>query len=370
MSEMKAEQTSVLESRPWIGMDVDKENFAAALYPDPRPGTPDLKSMSTKGFKRDAQGVAACSEWSEKLLAKSRPGSPPPRVCMEATGRYSIDLAQEILRQCPQWEPAIVNARFVKKHGESMGQRCKSDKADARVCACFGAQRQPHPYCPPTPAFQELQELTRERKSMVEQRASLMNRMAETGVSKTAKQSQQQLMKQYNKLVDKLAAAIATALKEIPELSADAQAVSQIPGVAEVISSVTISELGDLRKYRRSRSISAAVGVNPRVSESGKHKGKTRMSKQGNTRVRAMLYCAAMACLRTKNDHCLKRFYNGLVKRGKTPMQALGALMRKIIVLMRALVMSGKPFDPDYDLKKHLSTASPENQPEPVQNLV
>jgi len=102
MTEMKGEQTSVLGNRPWIGMDVDKERFAAALYADPRPGTPDLRSMPTKDFTRDAEGVAACMEWAGKSLAKSRPGSPAPRVCMEATGRYSIQLAREILRQGPR----------------------------------------------------------------------------------------------------------------------------------------------------------------------------------------------------------------------------------------------------------------------------
>ena len=369
MTEVKGEQTSVLGNRPWIGMDVDKERFAAALYADPRPGTPDLRSMPTKIFTRDAEGVAACMEWAGKTLAKSRPGSPAPRVCMEATGRYSIQLAREILRQRPEWEPAIANPRFVKKHGESMGQRCKSDKADARVCACYGADRQPRPYQAPQPAFEQLQELARERRAIVEQRAALKNRMADTPTSKIARRTREQLMKQYDKLVEKLDAAIARTFEEIPQLRADAQAVAQIPGVAEVVSSVTLSELGDLRNYRRSRSVAAAVGANPRVIESGNHKGKTRMSKQGNSRVRAILYCAAMACLRTRNDHCLKRFYNRLVERGKTHMQALGALMRKIIVLMRALVISGQPFDPDYDLKKHLCTASPEKELQPVDNL-
>jgi len=369
MSEMKSVQTSVLGNRPWIGMDVDKERFAAALYADPRPGTPDLKGMPTEMFTRDAAGVAACMKWAGKALAKSRPGAPVPRVCMEATGRYSIGLAQEILRQCPGWEPAIANPRFVKKHGESMGQRCKSDKADARVCACYGAERQPIAYQAPQPAFEQLQDLTRERRAIVEQRAALKNRMVGTAATKIARRVQEQLMKQFDKLVEKLDAAIDQAFKDIPQLCADAQTVAQIPGVADVVSSVTISELGDLRNYHRSRSVAAAVGANPRVIESGKHKGKTRMSKQGNSRVRSILYCAAMACLRTKNDHCLKRFYNRLVGRGKTHMQALGALMRKIIVLMRALVISGQPFDPDHDLKKHLSTASPEKELQPVDNL-
>ena len=360
MIKAEHEQTIVPENRPWIGMDVDKENFAAALYVDPRPGAPDLRAMPTMKFKRDAQGVAACAEWAEKTLVQKRPAAPAPRVCMEATGRYSIDLAQEILRQRPEWAPAIANARFVKKHGESMGQRCKSDKADARVCASYGAERQPTAYRPLPPAFQELRELARERQAIVEQRAALKNRAADTAASKIALKAQDQLMRQYDKLVDKLDDAIIQIIKDNPELAADAQSLSQIPGVAKVVSSITLSELGDLRQYRTSRSVAAAVGVSPRVVESGKHKGKTRMSKQGNSRVRAVLFCAAMACLKTKEDHCLKRFYNRLVKRGKTHMQALGALMRKIIVLMRALVISGKPFDPDYDLKKCHAAATSE----------
>ena len=310
MTEVKQEQTIILENRPWIGMDVDKENFAAAIYVDPRPGTPDLRAMPTKKFKRDAEGVAACVEWAEKTLSQKRLASPAPRVCMEATGRYSIDLAQEILRQRPEWEPAIANPRYVKKHGESMGQRCKSDKADARVCACYGAERQPRPYRPLTPAFQQLRELSRERQAIVEQRTALKNRTDDTAISKITRKVQEQLMRQYDKLVDKLDAAIIQIIKEIPELASDAKTVSQIPGVAEVVSSVTMSELGDLRQYRCSRSAAAAIGVNPKLVISGKHIGKTRMSKQGNSRVRAVIYCAAMACLKTKNDHCLKSLSN------------------------------------------------------------
>jgi hypothetical protein len=368
MNQMENEQTIVLENRPWIGMDVHKENFSAALYVDPRPGAPDLKSMPTKGFKRDAHGVSSCMEWAENLLARRRPGSPargsvwrqrgatpsiwPGRFFVSA--RVGAGDCQSALRE---------EAR--REHGAAVQER-------QGRCPCLRVLRgRKAASCLPSlqPAFQELQELARERKSIVEQRTSLGNRMADTGVSKIVCKSQKQLMKQYDKLVEKLDAAITEAMENIPALNADAQAVTQIPGVAKVVSAVTMSELGDLRNFRCSRSISAAAGVNPRVVECGKSKGKTRMSKQGNGRVRAVLYCAAMACLKTKDDHWLKRFYNRLVSGGKTHMQALGALMRKIIVLMRALVISGKPFDPDYDLKARLSTGLSDNSSQPVENL-
>lgn len=371
MSPMKSEQQqqSVESNCPWIGMDVDKERFAAALYAQPRGGTPDLRAMPVRQFTRDAAGVAACVEWAERLLALRRPDSPPPRVCMEATGRYSQELARELLRQRPLWKPSIANARFVKKHGEGLGQRCKSDKADARVCAIYGADRHPRSWQPPEPHFQQLQELARERRALVEQRAALKNRMDETALSQVARSVQQQMLEQCDALIERLDGALAEAIEKIPRLSADARAVRAIPGVGAVVSTVAMSELGDLRRYGRSRSVAAAVGANPRVIESGQYKGKTRMSKQGNARVRSALYCAAMACLRTRDDHCLKRFYNRLVSHGKSHKQALGALMRKIIVLMRALVISGEPFDPDCDLKRSQPKVSPAAQLRPVENL-
>jgi len=364
----QSDQTVVKQPRPWIGLDVDKETFAAALYVYPLAGAPDLRSMPTRRFERNAEGVGECVEWARRLLAEKRPDAPAPRVCMEATGRYSIELAREILRQRPEMEPAIANPLYVKRYGESLGQRCKSDKADARVCACYGAERQPDPYRPPDPAFEQLQELARERRALVEHRAALKNRMAHGATSKMVRQVQERQMKQSDKLIEKLDAAIAQTAKDIPQLAADVSTVIQIPGVAHVVATVTLSELGDLRRYRRSRSISAMVGVNPKVIESGKHKGKTRMSKHGNARVRAILYCAAMGCLRTKEDHGLKRFHDRLLRRGKTRMQALGALMRKILVLMRALLISGKPFDPNYDLNRKISTGSRARNAQPVQN--
>ena len=162
---------------------------------------------------------------------------------------------------------------------------------------------------------------------------------------------QKQLHQQLENHIDKLDQAIAQEIKKIPELKADSKHVKQIPGVGNVVAATVFAELGDLRAYIRGRSLSAMVGLNPAVVESGPHKGKTRMSKHGNARVRGILFCAAMGCLRTKKDHCLKRFYRRLIENGKTKMQALGALMRKILLLMRTMLITGKNFDPDYDLR-------------------
>ncbi|MCX5756964.1 MAG: hypothetical protein NTU83_00350, partial [Candidatus Hydrogenedentes bacterium] len=53
---------------------------------------------------------------------------------------------------------------------------------------------------------------------------------------------------------------------------------------------------------------------------------------------------AAMVAIRGQND--LQRTYLRLREEGKSAMAALGAVMRKMLILMRAILIRGKPFDP------------------------
>ena len=352
MKNQKDLATSIEGVEPWVGMDVGKHEFAAALYVFPVPGNPDMQSMPAKVFENNSEGVKKCVEWVESLLAARRLDAPDPRVCMESTGQFSRNLAEEILDQRPSWSPAVVNARYIKKYGESLGQRCKSDKPDARVCAGFGAERRPEPFVRVSRKEQELRELTRERKALVNQQTALKNRMSNNCKSTFVTRSRKRDLKHLEKLIDNMDKEIQKTMSAIPEMAADGKAVMQIPGVGTNVSSVALSELGDLRVYSRGRRLSANVGINPKVVESGMHKGKTRMSKQGNARVRHVLFLAAMACLRTREDHSLKRCYRRLIDRGMPKKKALGVLMRKILLLMRSLVISGEPYDPDYDLKQ------------------
>ena len=62
--------------------------------------------------------------------------------------------------------------------------------------------------------------------------------------------------------------------------------------------------------------------------------------------MRKALYMCAMSA-RKYNPH-MKKFADRLEKNGKEPMQILGAIMRKLLLLVRAVVISGKAYDPEY----------------------
>ena len=77
-------------------------------------------------------------------------------------------------------------------------------------------------------------------------------------------------------------------------------------------------------------------------------RGKTRMCKRGNKRIRQALYLPAMATLNTKKPNSLSGMHYRLCEGGKQGKEALGAVMRKQLTVMRAVIISGKPYDPTF----------------------
>ena len=69
------------------------------------------------------------------------------------------------------------------------------------------------------------------------------------------------------------------------------------------------------------------------------------MSKRGNSRVRRMLYMGALAAIRT--DTPFKRTYQHLCHEGKAPMSALGAIMRKLLIVARGVLVHDEDYNPN-----------------------
>ena len=77
----------------WVGLDVSKQTFdAAAMRCGQRIGTTPWSGLPVRSFARTPEGVDAFVEWLEGLFsdAERKMGI---RCVMEATGRYSAELA-------------------------------------------------------------------------------------------------------------------------------------------------------------------------------------------------------------------------------------------------------------------------------------
>jgi len=346
MNELNETTTAI-----WIGLDVAKDTFAACVNLEHIAGQePQIRRMKTQEFERTERGVEQCLAWADQRLEGAGRPAAALRVCMESTGRYSQEAARWLWKTRPSTQPAIVNPRFIKDYGGSLRLRNKTDSLDARVIACYGADRNPPAWEIPSKEYQALQELSRQRHALVKTCAAEKQRMQETTLNRTVRAIQSRHVEQLQAHIQTLEDEIERTIEQCAPLAEDVRVCDTIPGVGKVTIGVVFSELGDLRKYARARQVTACAGLTPRIVESGTSLRKpTRLAKTGNRRVRGALFLAAMGALRTKKPNKLSRFYAKLTKAGKTKMQALCAVMRKILVLMRAVVISGEKYDDSYD---------------------
>jgi len=332
---------SPFQRRCWMGIDVAKKTFDAAVWTPLEPGEErSSRTLPTHSFPRTPDGVAACLAWARPYAANS-----PLSAVMEATGKYSIDIAQWLVAAEPTVEPAIINPRLAKAFAESLSVNNRNDKTDARTLARYGAERQPARFELPTPEMQRLRDLTRYRQSLVESLTEEKNRDAEGAVSVIVRRIRTRRISQHERDVASIEKEIRNSLKKLPELQSDVDKLDGIFGVGWVTAVTVITELGDLRRFRRARQLTAFAGLAPTSHDSGTsvHK-KSHTSKNGSARVRRVLYLAAIAAIRGNNDFA--ELYQRMTAAGKKPMVAIVAVMRKLLLVMRAILISGKTYNP------------------------
>ncbi len=327
----------------WVGLDVSKRTFDAALALSDQhfPSTP-IRALPWKAFPRTREGVAAFVSWLNEQVPKAK-----VRVIMEATGKYSVELTSWLLAKRPTLGPAIENPKNIKAFIDSLGQRNKTDGLDARGLAFYGVERRPSPYEPLSKARQELRELSRCRGVFVEERTAVKNRLRERSSSKTVARMQTRRLLQLERDIAKLEVEMKQVVRDDADFKRDFALLKTIAGVGPITAMTVLAEIGDLRRFERARELTAYAGVTPREVASGTSvQGKTRMCKRGNGRVRHALYLSAMATLNTKRPNSLSIVYHRLCEEGKEGKASLGAVMRKQLTVMRAVLISGKPYDP------------------------
>lgn len=339
----------------WLGLDVSKATFDAALdRPHPDGEARDLRDLPVGTFARTPEGVREFLAWADARLSDdAAPDQPRPivRVVMEATGRYSVELALWLLAERPSIAPGIVNPQQACHFRKSLNFRNNTDRIAARALARYGVDRRPAPYQPPTPAHAELRELSRYRTALVEQLVTEKNRAQEGSDSTVVRRMQNRRLARLQRDIKQVEQALRTVVADIPDLARDAKQIETIYGVGFITAVAVLAELGDLRRFERGRQLSAFVGTAPCNHDSGStvHK-RPHMSKAGEPRVRALLYMCSMVAVGGDNDFA--DTYQRLIAAGKPKKAALGAIMRKLLLVMRAIVISGEPYDPHFSHRR------------------
>jgi transposase len=257
-------------------------------------------------------------------------------VVMEATNSYHLEMAD--ICHARGMRAFVVNPRITNHYRKANALRGKNDRMDALALSRYIEREHDglREYLPKSADQRRLKTLLRRRWKLVGIRTQVRESL---GSMNDLSREVEALIARIEALIAKLQLLIDKQL----EGNADRARIETIKGVGPVVSSILISDLACC-EFARADAFVAFYGLDPMPDDSGKHKGRRKLSKQGDRLGRAMLYTAAMSAVTSK---VWKPTYEGYLARGLTKVQALVVVARKIARTAWSIYTHKTTFDPD-----------------------
>ena len=306
----------------FVGIDIAKDRLDLDTCPHAEPWH----------TTNDAQGI--------NQVIKHLRERQPALIVLEATGGYERTLAAALASD--GLPVAVVNPRQVRDFARATGQLAKTDAIDAQVLALFAERIRPEVRPVPDAQQQALAALVVRRRQLLEMLQAEKNRLHLA--HKAVQAEVRSHIRFLEKRLDKADRALQTAIEASPVWRAKENLLRSAPGVGPVVSATLLAELPELGRLS-GREISALVGLAPFNRDSGKFRGQ-RCIWGGRVSVRCALYMATLVAVR--HNPVLRRHYGQLLGRGKAKKVALVACMRKLLVMLNAMMKTQTHWNADF----------------------
>lgn len=322
----------------YLGIDVAKAKLDCCLLLDP-----DSMKRKSKSVANTKAGFATLLEW----LIRKGVSLPQLHAVMEGTGVYHEQAALALVDAGVT--VSIINPAQIKDFGRGLGVRTKTDGVDSFVIARYGALLKPAAWQPPAPEIRVLRALLARREAIAQDLQRELNRLEKADAIETCaliRQSIDDSIDFLRKQLAKLQQDIDDHLERHPDLRRDMELLTSIPAVGRQTGTNLLAIVHAYR-FDSAEQLAAYLGLVPVERQSGSSVlGRTRLSKAGPPRIRAILYMAAVVA--TKYNPHVKTVYDRLVARGKAKMAALGAAMRKLVHLCFGVLKTRMHYQADY----------------------
>lgn len=296
----------------FVGIDVSKAQFDVAVHDQ----STDWQTPNTD---------AGIADLVKRLHVLS-----PTRIVLEATGGYELRLVAELA--AAKLPIVVTNPRRVRAFARSTGKLAKTDKLDARMLAHYAAALRPAVRALPTDQEEQLTALLTRRRQIVEMLTIEKNRLH------TVRPAMRTDIEEHIAWLTQKQSVLDDDIDNFIQGSALWQEkmtlLKSVPGIGRITASTLLAMLPELGTLNR-QEIAALVGVAPVNKDSGRKQGKRRIYG-GRAPVRSVLYMAALSA--TRRNPRIKTFYEHLLKQGKEKKVALTACMRKLLVIVNALL--------------------------------
>ncbi len=307
-------------SHVFVGIDVAQGHLDVHVLP----------TAEAFASANDPAGVAALVQRLQELR--------PALIVLEATGGYESLVAAELA--AADLPVAVVNPRQPRELARALGILAKTDQIDARTLALFAEKVQPRCQTPRDERELRLKALVTRRRQLVVMRTAELNRRPQAGVE--VRKSIDKVVKLLNRQIEELEHDIDGTIRHMPLWREKDDLLQSVPGVGPGTAHMLLAALPELGTLNR-RQIASLVGLAPFNRDSGKLRGQ-RTICGGRRDVRATLYMAALAASRFNPP--IRIFYKRLLAAGKKKKVALTACMRKLLVILNALLRTRQQWQP------------------------
>lgn len=345
------EHTTKLESRfimvldmvlPVLGIDVSKRTFNVTLLVGDK--------EKSKKFSNDALGFAQLEEWLKGLVPSG------VHACMESTGRYYEALA-EFLYSAGHRVSAVNPAR-IKGYAQAELMRSKTDELDAGLIARFCQKHNPRAWKPLANEVREVQEAERYLDALKGMRLQETNRLGSGLTCDAVRRAIAKHIEQMELEIAELEKWLKGQIKKHGRLTEHHKLITSVIGIGDITAFTWLGEIGYGDGFELTRQVESFAGLTTKKTQSGTSiRGRERLSKVGNHYLRKALYMPAMCAM--QHNPVIHSFAERLRERGKPPKVIIGAVMRKLIRIIFAVVKSGRPFDLQYLSQPRSSQPAP-----------
>jgi transposase len=302
----------------FVGIDVSKAWLDIAVH----------EQDETFRVNNEDAGIASLAKRLKKLK--------PTLIVLEPTGGFEMLVVAELSHA---GLPVVaINAKRVRDFARATGRLAKTDKLDAKVLAHFAAAVRPPLRNLRSEEAEQLTALLTRRRQVLDMLTVEKNRLVT--VRAKMRSDIEAHIQWLSKSLKELDKEIEDFVKGSAVWKEKDTLLQSVPGVGRVTSATMLGMLPELGQLNR-QEIAALVGVAPVNKDSGKKQGKRRVFG-GRADVRSVLYMAALSA--KKFNPVIRKFYERLIKHGKEKKVALTACMRKLLVILNAMVHTNQPW--------------------------
>ena len=322
-----------MKNQNYVGIDVSAKTFTVVI--------------DHQGDRGEAFDLANDSDGHKKLIRMITRKGYQARVVLEATGVYSLDLALA-LHRAERAEVMVANPRTIGQFAGAYMRRSKTDALDANIIVEFAMRMEFKAWKPPKPHAFDLRAISRRIEGVIKMATQEKNRLhAATSfdeMSEVVRNDIEVNIRHLERRVERLREQARELIAGHPDLERAFVHITSVKGIASSAGIQILAELSILPKDMDVRQWVAHAGLDPRVFQSGTSVNKpARISRQGNVHIRRALFMPALVAVQYEPH--VKAFYEKLLGRGKTKMQANVAVMRKLMHAIYGMLKHDRDFE-------------------------